>query len=346
MTVYIDECKNFYKANMHCHSTNSDGRATPEKIKEEYMKRGYSIVAYTDHEHIIANNHLTDENFVALVGFEMNIGEEGVPWNPVTRQFYRTTHLNIYATTPDNDITICASPERDRWGSDELRAQVKYDGNFHMRRRTPEDMSKLIKYVHDHGYLVCVNHPTWSLEYEAEYLHYEDADFIEVYNTGCDRSGLATNEQAFDVMVKHGKRVGCFCADDNHNGKGFDSPQCDSFGGWIVVNSSELSYESVISALKNHDFYASCGPEIHSLVRDGNTITVKTSPARRIIKQTEGRQASACYPSEGEDYVTEASFKINDNERMFRITVEDFSGRRAFSQAYPTGNIIEGYDNV
>ena len=55
MRILLDENKNFYKANLHCHSTNSDGRATPEKLKEEYMKRGYSAIAFTDHEHIIKN---------------------------------------------------------------------------------------------------------------------------------------------------------------------------------------------------------------------------------------------------------------------------------------------------
>ena len=40
----------FYKANLHMHTTISDGRMTLEETKEEYQKRGYSIVAFTDHE--------------------------------------------------------------------------------------------------------------------------------------------------------------------------------------------------------------------------------------------------------------------------------------------------------
>jgi len=335
--IYIDESKGFYKANMHCHTTNSDGRATPEKIKEEYMKRGYSIVAYTDHEHIISNAHLTDENFVAITGFEMNIGEGGIPWNPTTRQFYRTTHLNLYATTPDNDVTICASREKDGWGSDELRRGVKYDGLSDMRVRTPEGISALIEYVHKNGFLVCLNHPVWSLEYEADYLGYKDLDFIEIFNTGADAAGLLPYESAFDVMLHHGMNVACIAADDNHNGKGFEGVGIDSFGGWIVVNTDKLTYENVILALKNHQFYASTGPAIYSIVRDGDTVTVKTSPARRILKQTEGRQCGACYPTDSE-LITEASFKIRQNEKIFRITVEDEHGRRAYSQSYPTGN--------
>ena len=39
----------FYKANLHCHSTFSDGRFTVETIKEAYKSHGYSAVAFSDH---------------------------------------------------------------------------------------------------------------------------------------------------------------------------------------------------------------------------------------------------------------------------------------------------------
>ena len=333
MKVYLDSTKNFYKANMHCHSTNSDGKITPEELKAEYMKRGYSIIAFTDHEHIINCSHLTDEKFVAITGFEMNLSEKNVPWNPITRQFHRTTHLNFFATTPDNDLTISTSRERDHFGSDEVRAAVKYDGRGDMRDHTPEAISKIIEYAHEKGFLVCFNHPVWSLDFEADYLNYENLDFVEIFNTGCDRMGLYSYEQIFDVMIKHGKRVACIAADDNHNSKQLDSPNSDSFGGWIMINADKLNYESIIDALKKHNFYSSCGPEIYSLTRDGNIVTVKTSPVRKISKQTEGRQAEAKISDRGE-LISEADFKVKDNEKIFRITLEDEYGYKAYSQAY------------
>ena len=58
----------FYKANLHTHSTVSDGHLTPEEIKRVYMENGYSIVAFTDHEILLPHNELTDENFLAVTG--------------------------------------------------------------------------------------------------------------------------------------------------------------------------------------------------------------------------------------------------------------------------------------
>ena len=36
----LPESGNFYKANLHCHTNVSDGKWTPEKVKEEYSKQG------------------------------------------------------------------------------------------------------------------------------------------------------------------------------------------------------------------------------------------------------------------------------------------------------------------
>ena len=56
---------NWYKANLHCHTSVSDGCFSPERVKEEYKKRGYSIVAYTDHQLMVNHSYLADEDFLA-----------------------------------------------------------------------------------------------------------------------------------------------------------------------------------------------------------------------------------------------------------------------------------------
>lgn len=52
-TILLDSSKPFFKANLHCHSTLSDGIMSPERLKAVYRANGYSILAITDHEHII-----------------------------------------------------------------------------------------------------------------------------------------------------------------------------------------------------------------------------------------------------------------------------------------------------
>ena len=39
----------FFKANFHCHTTNSDGRLSPDECVKFYKDSGYDILAITDH---------------------------------------------------------------------------------------------------------------------------------------------------------------------------------------------------------------------------------------------------------------------------------------------------------
>ena len=66
----------FYKANMHTHTNLSDGKLTPEEVKEKYKAKGYSIVAFTDHDALVPHNDLTDQNFLAINGFETYFNNE------------------------------------------------------------------------------------------------------------------------------------------------------------------------------------------------------------------------------------------------------------------------------
>ena len=56
----------YFKANLHCHTTLSDGAFTPEEIKAAYKAQGYSIVAFTDHRKYVHHTELNDESFLAL----------------------------------------------------------------------------------------------------------------------------------------------------------------------------------------------------------------------------------------------------------------------------------------
>ena len=60
----------YYKAQLHCHSTNSDGVMSPLTVAQEYQSRGYEIVCLTDH------NYMTPDNIYALPGLLTISSEE------------------------------------------------------------------------------------------------------------------------------------------------------------------------------------------------------------------------------------------------------------------------------
>ena len=107
----------FFKANLHAHTTLSDGRLTPEQLKDFYLAHGYSIVAYTDHRRYAFHKELCDEHFLALAAYEVDINE----WPKIPGDFSRvkTYHINLYDCDPENGaeekVRINPLPER-RYG--------------------------------------------------------------------------------------------------------------------------------------------------------------------------------------------------------------------------------------
>ena len=89
----------FYKANLHCHTNVSDGKQSPEEVKEFYKQNGYSAVCFTDHEVLISQKELCDEEFVALHGYEVAIKKN---LHEHTGNFMPVYHFNLIAKKQDN----------------------------------------------------------------------------------------------------------------------------------------------------------------------------------------------------------------------------------------------------
>ena len=86
---------NFYKANLHIHTTISDGCFSPEEVKRMYMEKGYSILAYTDHEVIVPHNELSDRNFLAITAYEASVNAPLFKIEKHRAQFFIAYHLNF-----------------------------------------------------------------------------------------------------------------------------------------------------------------------------------------------------------------------------------------------------------
>ena len=334
MKQLLGKNKKFYKANLHAHTTLSDGRLTPEELKNEYKKRGYSIVAYTDHEHIIAHPELNDENFLTITSCELAIKEDPHA-STAKKTNLKTCHLNFYALDPENTVTPFYSPVYDHFLKDEIKDLISYEGEY-TREYTPEAINKMIEEGKKLGFIVSYNHPGWSLEDAGIYLNYDGFFTLEIFNTGCVRMGIADDEHVYDEMLRMGKRIFCSACDDNHNAHPIDSPKCDSFGGWVQIDAPALEYSAIMNALIEGDFYASTGPEIYSLSVDEGKVKIKTSPATKISIIPQGRSTRTVYGNSIGEEITEAEFALRPDDDYFRIRVEDKYGKKAYTRAYFT----------
>ncbi len=329
--ILLDENKNFYKGNMHCHSNLSDGYFTPEGLKKLYKEKGYSFLAITDHEFVVAHPELDDEDFITITSAEYSIKQ--FPEQSTLKNFnMKVCHLNFYAKKQDNDYSVNYNSRYDHFSAQELAATLNKPDYDTPRNYGAKGINKLIADANDHGFFVCYNHPRWSLENYGDYCGYEGLWGVEIYNNGCAVGGLYDYDiNVFDDMLRDGKRVFASCGDDNHNTEE-ETRELHSGGAFVMVNADRLSYESIIDGLLSGNFYSSMAPIIHSLYVEDGRVYVECSDARQITYSTRGRRTQAVNAIDGR--VNRAVFEIKDTDEYFRIDVIDAHGLRANTQAY------------
>ena len=322
----LPENGNWYKANLHCHSTVSDGVYTPEEIKELYQNQGYSIVALTDHEFLVPHTELCDEHFLMLTSYEVQVcGDRDLPFN-----MRRVCHLNFYARDPgQRKMPFLNYDEVSRYDFSPPLSTLDYYGPQIERAYTVEGINHLIALGKERGFIVCWNHPTWSLEEASVYTHLEGLFGMEIFNTGAATTGYESYcPYIYDEMLRSGKRLGVVATDDTHRAR-------DLFGGFTMMCAEELKYDQIIDCMEKGNYYASTGPLIHRFYVEDGFFHMECSPAKKIVLSNSGRRRwiNSMRVAETE-LLTHAEFPVSEEDLYVRLTVTDECGRTANTRAY------------
>lgn len=335
----IPEEGRFYKANLHCHTTFSDGRATPEEIKEIYKSHGYSVVAFTDHNIQVPHPELADPDFLPLTGVEYNINDEGYPGK---ERDVKTTHLCLIALRDDIRYQVCYTDSYVHHGgarSHIPESMINPDEPDFERRYCAECANAMIKAGRDAGYFVTYNHPSWSQENWSHYMKLEGLSAMEIVNFGCLNEGYDDyNSRVYRDMLCGGKRLFCIAADDNHNKYPVGHPRCDALGGWVMIKAEKLEYNVIGKALEDGNFYSSTGPEIRSLWFEDGKICADFSPAVAVDCITGVKKCFRAGRIGGEPF-THAEFDLKPWFRWIRLRIIDREGNAADTNAYFTDSL-------
>ncbi|MBR2411080.1 MAG: PHP domain-containing protein [Clostridia bacterium] len=327
----LPESGSFYKANLHSHSTVSDGELTPEEMKQLYRSRGYSILCCTDHEMMVPHHELTEPDFLMLTGFEIGFDE-------MCEDFLeaRVCDLCVIALDKNNITQPCF--HRTKYHNPERNGEIVFDGNEgdFEREYKAECINEAIRICREKGFFVTYNHPTWSLEHYEEYIKYTGMNAMEICNFSSFIDGYDEyNSKAYDDLLRKGERIFCIAADDNHNRRDPESRMWDSFGAFTMIKAKELTYESVAEALIKGNFYSSQGPEIYGLWLEDDMLHVVCSPADKVVCTVNKRRCMSRY-NEQTGEITQAVFELKKSDGYFRVTVIDKNGLKADTNAYFT----------
>lgn len=313
----FSEKGSWYKGNLHSHTTNSDGRLTPEQAVALYKQYGYHFACFSEHDYYTDLREQFDcENFILLPGVEAS----ALLVNKEKNAMIKTHHIHGIL------------------GNREMQEAAKNNLLQHGERLNPpiyvEEWDgltvaqKLSDSLRARGCFTTYNHPIWSRVEMEEVSALKDIWAIEVYNYGTVvECGEGYDSVFWDAMLRKGTHIHGFASDDNHNpGKFFDS-----FGGYVMVKAKELSHEAIVNQLLAGNYYFTAGPRIHQWGMDGNKIFVECSEVEKINFIVGGYIGRSETILKHEDLLTGGIHVLKGDEKYVRVECVDSKGRVAWT---------------
>jgi hypothetical protein len=284
----------WYKGNIHAHTTISDGTKSPEELVKLYKEAGYDFLSITDHGIVSKVAHLADENITLIPGEEMCIGKSEAG------QLFHIVALGVEETLPFEDMDYELDPQ------------------------------KVIDKINELGGLAISAHPYWSGLNHSDMMRIKGYHGVEVYNTSCDfERNTGYSEAHIDGVIAAGRKPFIYATDDHHGAEQGNAP-LDACVAWISVKAEEKTIPALMKAIRAGHFYASTGPEIKDISIDNDgVISVECSPVK-YISFVSTPSLGLKFHSFGEP-LTNAIYPGRPGETYVRVEIEDFEGRKAWS---------------
>ena len=168
----------WYKANLHAHTTVSDGKLSPEQVAIHYRRQGYQVLAITDHGKVVSCEELCALDFVCLGGVELGVGRS---------ETGSTFHM----------VGI---------GIPQSAVEAEFEG--------PQAALDSIARAGGVGFIA---HPYWSCLVAHDMLGLKNCLGIELINYGCEiEIGKGVSTVHWDDLLVRGERYLGLGVDDGH----------------------------------------------------------------------------------------------------------------------------------
>ncbi len=307
----------WYKGNIHTHTTESDGDEDPHKVVSWYRRHGYDFLVLSDH------NHLTLLNYGG--GRRRFRKPLMVPGEEVSVRLNRgDTPIHI------NGVGISRVVEPIDAGGVVETLQANVDA------------------IVEAGGIASINHPNYQWAFDhREISRVEGASLLEVFNGHpvANVYGAADKpsyEAIWDGVLTAGRVIFGVATDDSHNYHDFAPWLSNPGRGWVMVQADELTQDAIVDGLASGEFYASTGVTLTRLDCSAESIELEIEQERDFIYTTRftGKDGELLAESTG----TTAEYSAVGDETYIRATVVSSSGPRAWVQPVFPGRARQELD--
>jgi hypothetical protein len=168
----------FLKGNLHTHTTNSDGKFTPQQAVDHYREAGYDFLALTDHRCLTPLESVDHSGIVLLPGMELH---------PGAGELGQTHHLVAIGMETEIDVPKDATLQA---GLDLIVPLSRF---------------------------AFIAHPYWTSLTYRDLQGLTGPIGLEVFNSTCE-FGIGRGDSAvhWDELLARGERLFGFAVDDAH----------------------------------------------------------------------------------------------------------------------------------
>lgn len=291
----------WYRGNLHCHSSNSDGDTKPAEVARIYKQAGFDFLCITDHNYLTLASECgrRDSKFLLIPSSEYSgLAEKSTHVNGLglSRPFEPTKVKGVVATLQE--------------GVDQAL---------------------------ERGAVAMLNHPNWEWNFGArEMAQVRGANLFELHNGAYNSNnegapGHPGTEAIWDELLSRGLRIWGAGSDDCHSHQEPFSPFKDlRFSAWTVVQARELSQKAILDSLRRGRFYASTLLELDSyrVTREGISIKIDAWPHLHYFTHFIGRGGRLLAEVEG----ASASYRFKGNEGYVRARIFCSDKHKAWTQ--------------
>lgn len=294
----------WFKGNIHTHTTESDGDSDPKSVVRWYRQHGYDFLVLTDH------NHRTILDYSG------------------GRRFRKPLMI------PGEEVSV-----RIRNGTIPIHINGIGISNF----VEPVDVEEIVptiqanvNAIREAGGIASINHPNsgWAFDHNS-IRQVVGAHLLEVYNGNPNSNtqgapGKFSYEEIWDGVLSSNRVIFGAATDDSHKFQEFDPKLSNPGRGWVMVQASELSVDAILEALSSGNFYSSTGVTLLKLHSSQNKISLAIQDEHDYVYTTKftGRHGSLLAEVVG----LEAEYNLNGDEGYVRATVNSSGHHKAWIQ--------------
>jgi hypothetical protein len=286
------------RANLHTHTTNSDGDSPPADVVAWYRDAGYDVLALTDHDFLTDPADLADIAGPMLLvrGEELTSGDVHVNGLGVSRTL---------APTLGGDV------------------RTRLQGN--------------VDSVRGAGGVPSVNHPNFRWQVRVDDLaELRDLRLFEIHNAGPEvsnlggREGFPAVETVWDLLLGAGHRMVGIAVDDAHFFRVWGRQYSNPGRAWMMIRAEHATEGEVLTALEAGDCYASTGVTLGHLAASGTELALDIDGRWDLHYRSTflGRGGQVLDIQEG----LSARYRIRPDDGYVRARVEDSDGLVAWTQ--------------